>query len=296
MIILKNVRGNHSDYQKLSNLVKEGYSMRIFEKISRRLAITLASAMACSSFAMAPAITAYAAERPGTPDYKALDDISKGDFNNGETKEVTLGKAVWTDDKASEDAVAVYKFKTGIDGKLHVTIKAKEEIKDIQLAVFKKDAEKEEFYEDIINIAKDKTHEKVADIKEGEYYIAIGNDSEDSEAKFDLTIETRTTYNSSKIGKVESPAKKTAKVTIKKVKKIDGYEIQASTSRDFDKNVKKKSVKAKKVEFKDKKGTIEVKKLKSGKKYYVRVRTYVKKDGVKYYSDWSKTKKLAKVK
>ena len=35
--------------------------MRIFEKISRRLAITLAGVMACTSFAVAPALTAYAA-------------------------------------------------------------------------------------------------------------------------------------------------------------------------------------------------------------------------------------------
>lgn len=31
-------------------------------------------------------------------------------------------------------------------------------------------------------------------------------------------------------------------------------------------------------------------KLKAKKKYYVRVRTYKKVSGTKYYSDWSKTK------
>ena len=40
--------------------------MRIFEKISRRLAITLAGVMACSSFAMAPAITVRAEEAAKT--------------------------------------------------------------------------------------------------------------------------------------------------------------------------------------------------------------------------------------
>ena len=38
-----------------------------------------------------------------------------------------------------------------------------------------------------------------------------------------------------------------------------------------------------------------LKKLKKGKKYYFRIRTFVENNGKKYYSDWSK-KKVVKIK
>ncbi len=71
----------------------------------------------------------------------------------------------------------------------------------------------------------------------------------------------------------------------KQAAECTGYEIQYSTSSSF-KKAKTAVVK--------KSGTIskKIKKLKSKKKYYVRVRTYRVAGGVKYYSDWSKKKKV----
>jgi alpha-L-fucosidase 2 len=91
------------------------------------------------------------------------------------------------------------------------------------------------------------------------------------------------------IKSVTSNKKKAMTVTIKKkVKQASGYEIRYSA---------KKNMKASKY-VKINKGTIlkkSIKKLKSGKKYYVQVRA-VKKSGTdKYYSKWSK-KKNVKVK
>ena len=81
--------------------------------------------------------------------------------------------------------------------------------------------------------------------------------------------------------------KKAIKVTwMKSAKKVSGYQVRYSTSKSF-KNAKLVSVKyTKKINS----GT--VKKLKSGKKYYVRVRTYVKTPDGKFYSAWSKTKSV----
>lgn len=45
-----------------------------------------------------------------------------------------------------------------------------------------------------------------------------------------------------------------------------------------------------------KKIKVTVKKLKKGKKYQFRVRSYVKVDGQKYYGKWSKVKTSKKVK
>lgn len=75
--------------------------------------------------------------------------------------------------------------------------------------------------------------------------------------------------------------KKAIKVKWKKVKGIKGYQIQYSTNKKFKKKNKKKLVK------KNKKTTITLRKLKSKKKYYVRIRTYIVKNGVKQYSKWS---------
>ncbi len=64
--------------------------------------------------------------------------------------------------------------------------------------------------------------------------------------------------------------------------RITGYEIQVATDKNFTKN--KKTVTAKGYKTSSKKIT----KLKGGKKYFVRIRTYMTVSGKKYYSPWSK--------
>jgi hypothetical protein len=265
--------------------------MRIFEKISRRLAITLAGVMACSSFAMAPAITAYAA---GETQQGAEGQTQTPPTNKDLQKDATqlTNDADYTSETDFiPEKVEVYKIKSDIDGKLRVFVKAKDATK-VTVGVWKEDEESFQIEDKDKDVAAGKTYEGSKDVKAGMYYIGI---TTDKDVKLQVKADIITDKNS-KIRNAESPAKKTAKVTIKKAKKVDGYEVRFSTSKDFDKNVKTKRVKAKKIEFKDKKGTIEKSGLKSGKKYYVQVRTYVKENGVKYYSDWSKTKKISKVK
>ena len=82
---------------------------------------------------------------------------------------------------------------------------------------------------------------------------------------------------------------KSITVKWKKKKGITGYEIQYSTSKNFKKGTKKVKVKS------AKKTTKTISKLKSGKKYYVRIRTYKKVGKKTYYSKWS-TKKTVKTK
>ncbi|MCR5542772.1 MAG: hypothetical protein K6F55_01365 [Eubacterium sp.] len=86
------------------------------------------------------------------------------------------------------------------------------------------------------------------------------------------------------------PAKKSLTVKWIGIKKgITGYQIQYSTDKNFKK--KAKTITVNKAKITNKK----IKKLKSKKKYYVRIRTFKKVGKVKYYSSWSKAKK-AKVK
>lgn len=64
---------------------------------------------------------------------------------------------------------------------------------------------------------------------------------------------------------------------------VTGYQIQYSTDENFS-NAKKVNVKG------ANKASATVKKLKKGKRYYVRIRTFKTVDGKKYYSSWSKAK------
>lgn len=87
-------------------------------------------------------------------------------------------------------------------------------------------------------------------------------------------------------GKIKS-IKRGFIVKWKKKSGVDGYQVQYSTNKKFSKKAAKiKSIKnASKTKLK-------VKKLKAGKQYFVRVRTYKTVDGTKYYSKWSKVKKV----
>ena len=88
--------------------------------------------------------------------------------------------------------------------------------------------------------------------------------------------------------KMKTPAVKDGKkkltVSWKKDSKADGYQIQYSTSSKF-KNAKTVSCSKKTVKT-------TIKKLKSGKKYYVRIRAYKKIGNKKYYGSYSKVKSV----
>ena len=84
-------------------------------------------------------------------------------------------------------------------------------------------------------------------------------------------------------------SKKAKQATIRwaKVKNVDGYVVEYSTKANM-KSAKKKNVKASTI-------SLTVKKLKKGKKYYVRVRGYKVIDGQKVYTQYS-AKKAVKIK
>ena len=90
-----------------------------------------------------------------------------------------------------------------------------------------------------------------------------------------------------------SKQKKAFKVTWKKISNVTGYQIQYCTSSKFKKKVKGKKHTLKSVNVNKAKATSKtVKKLKSKKTYYVRVRTFITINNKKYYSKWSKVKKV----
>ena len=76
--------------------------------------------------------------------------------------------------------------------------------------------------------------------------------------------------------------KKQVAVTWKKATGVKGYQICYSTSKKFKKK-KQKFVK---------KNKVSLKKLKSGKTYFIRVRAYAIEGNRKVYGKWSKVKKI----
>lgn len=91
------------------------------------------------------------------------------------------------------------------------------------------------------------------------------------------------TSKATKIASVKSTAKKKATVKIKKATGAQGYEISYSMDPNFKSGVKT---------VKTKKASTTLKKLKSKKTYYVRVRSYRKVKGEKLYSTYSAAKKV----
>ena len=83
--------------------------------------------------------------------------------------------------------------------------------------------------------------------------------------------------------KVVSKKKRTLKANWYKKSGISGYQIQVATNKKFTKNVKTVTASAGKA-------SATIKKLKSKKRYYVRIRTYRNYNGTVLYSAWSKAK------
>ena len=136
------------------------------------------------------------------------------------------------------------------------------------------------------------------DLRAGEYFIAIKDWA--GPYNFYLTQNLYRFYRAEANANNPQPQKKVTKpkkVTIKKVKgykkalevsyaKVSGasgYQIQVATDKTFKKH--KKTVTAKKIKTKFK-----INKLKSKKKYYVRVRAYKTVSGKKVYGSWNKVK------
>ena len=92
---------------------------------------------------------------------------------------------------------------------------------------------------------------------------------------------------STTVSKVTSPKSKQLKVTWKKqATQTTGYEVQYNTDKNF------KSGNKTVIVNKNKTTSTTIKKLKSKKKYYVRIRTYKAIGKTKYYSSWSKAKSV----
>lgn len=141
-----------------------------------------------------------------------------------------------------------------------------------------------------INTYRTDTEEKIdetfsiAKVNESENKNQTDNKKQPATEKKDTTkpIETAIAPKKAVLKKVKATGKKKVKIIVKKTsEKINGYEVILSTKKNFKK--------AKKVTTK--KNAVTVKKLKAGKKYFVKVRAFKKVGNKKIYGKYSTVKK-----
>lgn len=111
------------------------------------------------------------------------------------------------------------------------------------------------------------------------------DDSEKTYASFGAVVSQYTSIAKPKLNSAKSTSKKKIKASWSKVGGASGYQVMWSTYKNFSKNYKTKSVKAK---YSSKTVTT----AQSKKTYYVRVRAYKTINGKKVYSQWSNIKKI----
>lgn len=111
------------------------------------------------------------------------------------------------------------------------------------------------------------------------------DDSEKTYAPFGAVVSQYTSIAKPNLNSAKSTSKKKIKASWSKVGGASGYQVMWSTYKNFSKNYKTKSVKAKSL-------SKTVTAAQSKKTYYVRVRAYKTVNGKKVYSPWSNTKKV----
>lgn len=143
-------------------------------------------------------------------------------------------------------------------------------------------------YRSVIVMVKGTKQDEVKDSKPA----TMPSESATTPSTTQPTTKPSTTKNTKTVKPKKTSIKKLSKgkkkftVTWAKVSGVKGYQIQYSSDKNFKKNNKSVTV------TKQKTTKATVKKLKSKKKYYVRVRTYKTVNGKKIYSSWSKVKSV----
>lgn len=143
-------------------------------------------------------------------------------------------------------------------------------------------------YRSVIVMVKGTKQDEVKDSKPA----TMPSESATTPSTTQPTTKPSTTKNTKTVKPKKTSIKKLSKgkkkftVTWAKVSGVKGYQIQYSSDKKFKKNNKSVTV------TKQKTTKATVKKLKSKKKYYVRVRTYKTVNGKKIYSSWSKVKSV----
>lgn len=187
---------------------------------------------------------------------------------------------------AANDSVDYFKFKVPAKGKINFNTlnSANDTLKYL-------------FYDKNYNLvysfdlwgAGHKTTETI-ELAAGNYYLAVTQYEEGKGVgSYNFTMDyTANVPSKPSLASVKNTNGKKMVVKWKKVKGVSGYELQYATSSNFKKGLVKKNISSGKT-------SATYTKLKKGKTYYVRMRSYVNVNGKKVYGNWS-AKKNVKIK
>ena len=191
------------------------------------------------------------------------------------TKKTSETEAVETTEKVSETEVVETTEKVSETEAVETTTKKADETEAVETT---KKADETESIETTKN----------QDVTKNDSSTTKNDSTKQTTAKADVTTVTgdnqQTTTAKVAIGAVKitkkKPLVKKIKLIVKKVTNATGYEFKYSTNKKFKKKLTKTKLNSKNV--------ILLKKLKSKKKYFIKVRAYTTVNGKKIYGKWSK--------
>ena len=126
-------------------------------------------------------------------------------------------------------------------------------------------------------------------VPKGTCYITFSKDG------YDGTYTFKSKYSGltkTKVKTAKNLSGKKAKITWSKKSDVDGYQVQVAQNKKFTKGKKSKTLAVTTGWYGNNPTSHTFTKLKKGKYYYARVRTYKLVNGTKCYSDWSSVKKF----
>lgn len=206
---------------------------------------------------------------------RAAEDAMNGSIDAQKKAEEARDAALQAKNTAVESKNAADKAVESAEAQ----VKLAEAAKDAAIAA-KEDAVKAQ--------AKAEEARKIAEAKAAEAEKALGEARQLKKEMENLLAKTKFEDVKATIKTASSSKKKQAKITWKRVKGADGYQIQYAVKSNF-KGKKTLTVKGTRASVKT------IKKLKSKKTYFVRIRAYKTIDGKKVYTNYS-AKKQVKVK
>ena len=184
---------------------------------------------------------------------------------------------------AANDYKDIYSFSTKKRGALTLNITDYHK-SDLDISVVSEDGNYNYTEKDLPKGKKNITLQ----LREGDYYIICSGDSV-GEYSFKSTFTEAPT--GVKLVSAKNVKGGKLKANWKKRKGVDGYEVQISTSSEFDKEVTSKLIKgASKNSFTFK--GLNTDSYYGNNEYYCRVRTYKTTNRIKAFSDWSEEKKV----
>lgn len=212
------------------------------------------------------------------------ENIAEGYFNKNNDLGTATGYRVGSTMNghfAVNDDKDIYKFKVSKAGYINVKVAPR-----MQNLFFDLNAESGDInYSD--NRATIGTNSYKFFVPKGTYYLTMKRGDGNGDYSFSMSLKGLTT---TKVKTAKNLKGKKAKISWSKKTDVDGYQVQVAQNKKFTKGKKSKTL-AITTGWSAKNPTnYTFTKLKKGKTYYARVRTYKLVNGKKCYSDWSKTK------